>query len=982
MSNNLTRKGLAVSTGLALALTSLVGIAAPASAAPGDVTISPATGDTWAVFNDDTFVEKVSYPRFLIDETTLGSSEMVPMGLALTNEDAQAFAVSSPVYAFGDGEFAGWKVDSAGSVSVLTYAELPTLPSSSGFVVDFGALDAVRIHLTFGYSLNDELSYEALVYQDDVISNDIQFGPYGYNYATYGDGDFALGVQKWFETGLNPTNTNFLTIEPNFASKAETINFYDPKTVTLTPRIERFVASDEGTYKVDLDDTGYAGFSLGFSKRVNLNQLNLSSWNARLIGTDYETDYAVSLDGMYPVLLAGDDTADDRERLYFWPDTRVSGGESYRVSVKHSGAAAADRSYTSGGFRVPEAPASNDYSVYGASVVSVDEVNSVYVDDTNIALRAGVKSFAFLVQALEVDNSVTLPSDDDTAPDALAVANIPVMFYLEAGYLAAGATISVNGSPINVTQSGGALIANALTNSKGQATFTVTHSSAIAKSAYFVEVTAVDENGAANWVGEGDYVISYPDQFAQVTYETTAVAAITPDSELVSGAKVSLTFSVTDQFDQPISKSGTKALNVLLSGSDPDDLELSAAVDANGDAKFSFDSYLEVGETDLLLAEVFTGNAAAPVRLGISADVDLFNTATPASISVSANATAEVTYLDFITGAGTTAQKAAFDAAGPTGVAPTYTGSVLDANGAGIPGALVTVAGTGFQFRKVELGVPTGSYFKDSITLVADSQGQFSVQYWVHEASATGKTLTVTSGGKTATTTVKSYLPTGLDGDNLKFELVMPKNVVKNTTYALVAKLTDKWGNPVATTTNGDDTYGVTFQGAGSIQINSTDAEVRRNFGRDGTVTVFMRSVKDIAGPGSVLATLGAANYKATSGSTNSQLDIAEVSTDAPSTVWDETKFENSLEVEVEVLETAPASGKVNVGSFNGKLVVYAAGLQGSTISWKVGGVWGKQVATSNYSVFDRPTPRRGVTVTVDIYVNGVKQLTKSVVTR
>ena len=74
---------------------------------------------------------------------------------------------------------------------------------------------------------------------------------------------------------------------------------------------------------------------------------------------------------------------------------------------------------------------------------------------------------------------------------------------------------------------------------------------------------------------------------------------------------------------------------------------------------------------------------------------------------------------------------------------------------------------------------------------------------------------------------------------------------------------------------------------------------------------------------------------------------------------------------------------KLNVGSFNGKLVVYAAGLDGARISWKVGGNWGSQVAVGNtLNRFDRPTPRRGVTVSVEIYVNGVKQLTKSVVTR
>jgi hypothetical protein len=84
----------------------------------------------------------------------------------------------------------------------------------------------------------------------------------------------------------------------------------------------------------------------------------------------------------------------------------------------------------------------------------------------------------------------------------------------------------------------------------------------------------------------------------------------------------------------------------------------------------------------------------------------------------------------------------------------------------------------------------------------------------------------------------------------------------------------------------------------------------------------------------------------------------------------------------IEVIAAPAEQGKVNIGSFNGKLVVYAAGLSGETITWRVGGKWGRAVATGDYVRFDRPTPIKGLTVTVEIYVDGVKTLTKSVVTR
>jgi len=111
---------------------------------------------------------------------------------------------------------------------------------------------------------------------------------------------------------------------------------------------------------------------------------------------------------------------------------------------------------------------------------------------------------------------------------------------------------------------------------------------------------------------------------------------------------------------------------------------------------------------------------------------------------------------------------------------------------------------------------------------------------------------------------------------------------------------------------------------------------------------------------------------------------LAATTVDDDATAWDETLFDRELSVEVDVTETAPAAtGKVNVGSFNGKLVVYALGLDGARITWKVGGNWGQQFATGDsLNRFDRPTPLTGVTVSVDIWVDGVKQLTKSVVTR
>jgi hypothetical protein len=74
----------------------------------------------------------------------------------------------------------------------------------------------------------------------------------------------------------------------------------------------------------------------------------------------------------------------------------------------------------------------------------------------------------------------------------------------------------------------------------------------------------------------------------------------------------------------------------------------------------------------------------------------------------------------------------------------------------------------------------------------------------------------------------------------------------------------------------------------------------------------------------------------------------------------------------------------LNVGAFNGKIVVYARGYAGSTISWKIAGRWQKVTVTQDFQAFDRPTRAIGVDVTVDIHVDGsaAPLFTKTVRTR
>lgn len=84
-------------------------------------------------------------------------------------------------------------------------------------------------------------------------------------------------------------------------------------------------------------------------------------------------------------------------------------------------------------------------------------------------------------------------------------------------------------------------------------------------------------------------------------------------------------------------------------------------------------------------------------------------------------------------------------------------------------------------------------------------------------------------------------------------------------------------------------------------------------------------------------------------------------------------------------LVSAPAADqKLNIGTFNGKIVVYAKGYKGATLSWKIAGKWQKVTVTEDFQAFDRPTAAIGLTVSIDLFLNGVTPaaFSKTVVTK
>jgi ELWxxDGT repeat protein len=82
------------------------------------------------------------------------------------------------------------------------------------------------------------------------------------------------------------------------------------------------------------------------------------------------------------------------------------------------------------------------------------------------------------------------------------------------------------------------------------------------------------------------------------------------------------------------------------------------------------------------------------------------------------------------------------------------------------------------------------------------------------------------------------------------------------------------------------------------------------------------------------------------------------------------------------IINEASVSSKVNAGSSNGYVAVYAKGHKGKTLSWKIAGKWFKTTITSDFQVLQRKTEAVGLDVEVHLYINGEKQLRKQISTR
>ena len=900
------RKVLATSAGAALAVSSLA--AMPASAAPNNLELAYSEGSKSSIFNSDTMGLDVTRAAFIADAIEVAAFQIV-----IDNPDSADLLIDfEGVGADYNFEFYAEDADGAQAGGTATYdAEA----ENTAVTLDFATNSAVKGIL---YAFEDGDGADAAIAPTKLeiarIAADDDYG------------DDGIGITVTVTLDEDGT---FTTAETSAASDPVAINFVDPATTSVVMKATRIVA-DGATYLNENANDNLAALVRFSNSDINLDTIDWTQWQWQMNkdGADVAGDNDIT---------PGEDFVDGftshdaygQALLTFEAAADLAGAGNYQLQANYDGQT---KLFSAAGFKVVEA---SNADIDGLAIELTDSADLLDNGGGDVDVRPGATSVPMTVQI------------DDGGVDVEA-SNQPVVVTLTS----VKGTHSLSGVSGSAA-AGKSLTYSTLTNEDGQVDLTIT-SSAAAGDSYVVEAYLLDTNG--------DEIAS--DQAQTVVYTAAALTSWAANTTVATGASVTITASIEDQYGEPMSTDNDgKAISVGFIATDADDLDEYVAV-TNGSASLTFANFLVDGDSDVLTVSAHTGAEDDRTNLnGTLSDITVTLYAELEVAGVTTNAAeydATVGYSDF-----------GNDVTSADGTAATVSGSVIDSVGAGVPGASVTVSGAGLQFNE------GSNWAVGSHTFNADEAGAFSVSVYTHFVG--DSTVTITSGGKSTTVTIAGALNDGggaVSAADLLLSWNLAEVVMYNTTYRVDATVTDVWGNAIP---NAE----VTFAGEAAAQFNSA-ASVAKDTNASGVATAYLRSLTDVSGLAAVSVTLSDNIDFDGAGGAN-VTDVGDTFTDDATTSWDESAATDAITAEVDFLTSVPAAAadtKVNAGSFKGYVAIYAKGHEGKRLSAKVGNDW--VVVPVLASNFERVVEFTGAgyTIAVRIYIDRVLVDTITVTTK
>jgi len=945
MSKNLTRKGLAFGAGIALVASGFAAVPAQADTT-GPITLVPNAGTTF-----NSILQSGITLKSEIDPT-VGANEAGSL----------SFLIENPA-----GSDIGAVFDTAGSLNFVLANETDVAPTTTAFATEYTnakRLDATsRATRVAGNTLattNKFLYVTGAAAFATGTTNYVDFaaaiagGAGAYNFGTTSAANtlvlttlettknVTLHVTSWLDA-----NGNGLVDTFEKSSDRETIILYTAANAAATTTLNSAVVGTDTfkstvVYGNDINPYAVKARTVTQLLRNGVVVDITANTTSDLLPTDIgATSFGGSAGYTKNTLVSGVTVGDGN--FMATQLAAVAGTGIYLALSFYETTVTPNLNVMTGKVRIGAPSQILDLSAGSNAVVDkmalevTDTANFLRTatDANEIYVRTGTTSVTFGVQVRE-------------ATAVLKAANIGIRAIVSETALDAAAEITITGATGKLVKNGASVMALGVTNSNGQASFTVTSKNGKKDDA--IDVVLQFKNAAGVWTTINDQANGGVNGGLDIKWFDTAFSAFTPKpAAFVSGANPVVTFEVTDQWSQPVSFIDDTRLSVYASayvgGVESTTRFAERVTVVNGVAAFTFANFATAGATAELRGILFKG---ATSNIATS-NVTVYNTAETSAITVANSFKTNITYNDYVTGSSTNPTVAAALVAtglGADTVRATIAGNVNNTTGSGQPGAAVTLSAAGVLFFDQAAKV----YALDTITTTSNEFGAWTVFAYSHTVNAKGVDVSITSGTVTKSTKLITHLPANLlDRNNLVFSFDVPATLVMNTTYVVIAKLADKWGNPIQTA---GATGSVSVVGNGSVQVNGVTAATVKDFNAKGEATVFVRSIKDIAGPSSVTATLlavadqyaidPAVTENGTLGS-DTFGTLASTTVDVTGTAWNETLFERTIAVERDVVTTAPAvvsTQKVNAGSFKGFVALYALGYEGQRMSAKVGNDW------------------------------------------
>jgi hypothetical protein len=794
MSNVLTRKGIAVGSGLALILSGFLG-ALPASATnAADVTLDPTAGETYnSIRQAGVTLETYLNSREVSSEDSLYYTIESLNGENIYTQLRFAFDDYEDSYVLGTcGALSNWEDDDY--TCVYNTSE------------DFEDGDKILVFAKAGFysdglSLDEDSSVLSIWAEDSATNKDLEFK-----------------VTAWVDQNSSGTKSVF---EP--ASPTRTVKLFDERNVTASTTVVTTPSGEDATSDV------YAKVTFN----NDINPYFVSSEDRFWSDDRYYED---EVNGQVRVTRYFNNSPIDDESTYVGSDGVLTawirndaelGNYSARAFFEAGNEGFSFTRWLSPLSSATAVTAGVSELVNGVYGTVADTTTTVILEDGDVGVKSGQKSLAITAQIVDLDG------------EDYAYRNVDVRAVVSPGSLNSKSEITVTGTTAKTGRNGSDIVGVGKTDANGKFVFNLGNSVAADNDVVYVDLQVKLKNG--DWVTGDSFDVYWEDSYL---YDFDA------DVYATSGSNITLNYDVLDQFGGGINTYEDENLVVTVVAYDETEDEdqydttallKTANVPASGKVAISFANFVSVADgfsnvraflhksTDkwnedyeyALVTAIFRNAATASVdgvENVVSSEVTYGDVSLVGNFTDSATLAAKINGEDGIWGVTEDSEDEVVY----------ISGTVLTVNGAGAAAQAVTVSGPAnmhYQFWSSE------DYSLDydnvaangSITVYTDRDGKFGFYMTSTAVREAGQNITITSGGKSTTVLYKTYHNDNI-GEDSKFNVVswtFPKRPGTFVTDAVVS-FTDKWGNPFKGATIEFDSDSDFDEDGGRVFINGT----------------------------------------------------------------------------------------------------------------------------------------------------------------